>query len=233
LETLYEDSDCLVVAKPAGFAVIPGRDEKPEDALRGQLEAQRSERLWVVHRLDRDTSGALVFARNEKTHRLLSMAFEAREVAKVYVAWTLGVPTPASGEITVPLHPARKGRMRPALPGEDGALPSSTDYRVERTAKTLMGELARIEARPQTGRQHQIRVHLRAAGAALLIDPIYARREAIAAGDLGPGAPAMSRLTLHARSVSFQMPKGTVSVLAPLPPDLDALDGWMEAHRSG
>lgn len=232
MEILHEDSDCLVVSKPAGIAVIPGRDEQPGDALRGQLESSRGERLWVIHRLDRDTSGALVFARNEVAHRRLSMAFESREVSKEYVAWTLGMPPQESGVVDVPLHSARKGRMRPALPGEEGALQSSTAFRVELTMATRLGVVARIEARPKTGRQHQIRVHLRSVGAALLVDPFYARREAVAAGELGTGSPVLGRLTLHARRLSFPGGGGVVSVTAPLPADLDALDRWAVENRS-
>ncbi len=217
----------LAVAKPAGIAVIPGRGEVPADALRGRLEHERGELLWVVHRLDRDTSGVVLFARNEDAHRRLSMAFEARDVEKVYWAWTRGIPAPAAGAIDVPLHTARKGRMRPATPGEEGSLASRTAYQVQETRQTVVGAIARVEARPLTGRQHQIRVHLRSAGAPLLVDPLYGRCEALEADALGPGSPAVGRLTLHAAEISFPSGNGALTVRAPLPSDLAQLDEWM------
>lgn len=220
---LYEDPDVLAVAKPAGITVIPGRSETPADALRGRLEQERGEPLWVVHRLDRDTSGVVLFARNEAAHRRLSMAFEAREVEKVYWAWTRGIPSPESGFIDVPLHTARKGRMRPAAPGEEGALPSRTTYRVLES----LGAVARVEARPATGRQHQIRVHLRSVGAPLLVDPLYGGCESIEPGELGSGSPGIRRLTLHAAAITFPHGDGTRTVEAPLPADLAALQQWM------
>jgi tRNA pseudouridine32 synthase/23S rRNA pseudouridine746 synthase len=233
MKSLYEDHDVIAVAKPAGLAVIPGRDETPAQALRGVLEQERGERLWVVHRLDRDTSGVVLFARNETAHRRLSMAFEAREVDKLYWAWTRGVPSPEAGDIDVPMHTARKGRMRPALPGEEGALESRTAYRVLQQRQSSVGSIARVEARPRTGRQHQIRVHLRAAGAPLLVDPLYGRCESVAAGELGEGAPAVGRLTLHAAEITFRSGEGrAVTVRAPLPEDLAALDDWLYAPGS-
>ncbi len=219
MDTLHEDQDVIAVNKPAGIAVIPGRDEKPDQALRGQLESLRGERLWVVHRLDRDTSGVVLFARNEQAHRRLSMAFEGREVSKTYLAWTRGVPQPAEGVITVPLHPARKGKMRPAHEGEAGGLASETAYRVLASREAI----AEVEVSPRTGRQHQIRVHMRAIGAPLLVDPFYGKCESIESGVLGAGSPALPRLTLHAWKLAY----GELRVIAPLPGDLAALQAWL------
>jgi RluA family pseudouridine synthase len=229
VDILYEDAAVLAVAKPAGLAVIPGRGEKPEDALRARLEAARGEKLWVVHRLDRNTSGVVLLARNEQAHRSLSMAFEARDVAKTYLAWTRGVPGAREGTVALPLHTARKGKMRPAAPWEPDALQSETAYRVERERDTLLGAVARIEVRPLTGRQHQIRVHLRAIGAPLLVDPLYGRCESLAADALGPGSPPVGRLTLHAAAIEVPLAARTIRVEAPLPPDLSALDRWLQS----
>ena len=231
MTVLYEDSDVIAVAKPSGVAVIPGRDEKPGDALRGQLEAARHEKLWVVHRLDRNTSGVLLFARNAEAHRRLSMAFEAHEVSKVYWAWTKGVP--AEERITIPLKPARKGKMQPARENEPGALPSETRCLVIATANTDLGLIAQVEAMPRTGRQHQIRVHLRAVGSPLLVDPLYARTDQLASGALGHGSPNVARLTLHARALTFPMADGkSRTVEAPLPPDLAALAEWISTQSA-
>lgn len=223
MQILYEDSDVLAIAKPAGIAVIPGRDETLEQSLQGRLQEARHERLWVVHRLDRDTSGVVLFARNAAAHRELSMAFERREVSKTYLAWVRGVPPP-SGIITTPLHTARKGKMRPALAGEDGSLPSETEYRVLYSAETLLGPVACVEASPRTGRQHQIRVHLRSIDAPLLVDPFYGKCDVIEAGKLGDGSPEVGRLTLHAARIAW----GTIGVAGPLPRDLEQLDGWLQ-----
>jgi len=230
ISLLHEDDALVVVSKPPGIAVIPGRDEGPGDSLRGQLETSRGEKLFVVHRIDRDTSGIVVFARTAAAHRTLSMAFEHREVTKSYVAYTLGARP--SGTITTPLHTARKGRMRPAHPGEDGSLPSETEVNCRHFREVVGGTLCRVEASPKTGRQHQLRVHLRSVGAPLVVDPFYGPHDTLDANALGPGAPAIPRLTLHAATIAFTHPATgrPFDLEAPLPPDLRALDTWL---RSG
>jgi tRNA pseudouridine32 synthase/23S rRNA pseudouridine746 synthase len=229
MDLLYEDDALLAVAKEAGVTVIPARDEPPGACLQHRLQEARRERLWVVHRIDRDTSGVVLFARTAAAHRALSLAFEARAVDKTYLAYTRGLPSPREGVIDVPLHPARKGRMRPARPDEQGALASRTRHRVLAHRDAAGGPVACVEASPETGRQHQLRVHLRAVGAPLLVDAVYGRVEAIAAGALGPGSPALGRLTLHARRVELEHPArgGRVTIEAPLPDDLAALDRWL------
>lgn len=213
---LAEVPGWLAVDKPPGVTVIPARAEDPERSLRRTLERLRGERLWVVHRIDRDTSGVVLFARDAATHRALSLAFEGREVRKRYLAVTRGVPAPPSGTIAVPLHAARKGKMRPAAPGEAGARSAVTDYRVCRRWDTPEGPVALVELFPRTGRQHQIRVHLRAIGAPLLVDPLYGRPQP---------ALGMERLALHAAALAFPDPAtgSAVTVEAPLPFDLRAL----------
>lgn len=229
MELLHEDDALLAVAKEAGVTVIPARDEPPNACLQHRLQEARRERLWVVHRIDRDTSGVVLFARTAAAHRTLSLAFEARTVDKTYLAYTRGQPAPREGVIDVPLHPARKGRMRPARPDEQDALASRTRYRVLAHREAAGGPVACVEASPATGRQHQLRVHLRAVGAPLLVDAVYGRVEAIAAGGLGPSSPALMRLTLHARRVELEHPArgGRFVIEAPLPDDLAALDSWL------
>src|SRR6187551_2572088 len=87
---LFEDADLIAVAKPAGIPVIPARDEDPAACLQKQLEATRGERLWIVHRIDKDTSGVVVMARTAEAHRTLNMAFEHRQVTKTYLAFAAG-----------------------------------------------------------------------------------------------------------------------------------------------
>jgi RluA family pseudouridine synthase len=229
---LLEDADLVAVAKPAGLTVIPARDEPPADALRQQLEAARSEKLWVVHRLDRDTSGVVLFARNADAHRALSIAFEKRAVRKQYVAWTRGVLSGGAGVVGIALHTARKGKMRPARKGEAESLPSETAWRVTAQTQTDLGPVARVEVEPHTGRQHQIRVHLRFLGTPLLVDPLYGACEAVSAGELGAGSPAITRLSLHASLIAFEHPTTheAITINAPLADDLAALDAWLFAR---
>jgi RluA family pseudouridine synthase len=213
---LVESPGWLAVDKPPGVTVIPARAEDPAHSLWRTLERARGERLWVVHRIDRGTSGLVLFARDAATHRAFSSAFEERAVRKGYLALTRGIPVPLSGTIDIALHPARKGKMRPAAPGEAGALIAATDYVVFRRWETPEGPVALVELFPRTGRQHQIRVHLRAIGAPLLVDPLYGSR---------PPILGLERLALHAATVSFPDPAtgAEVTLEAPLAPDLQAV----------
>ena len=127
---LYEDAALVIVDKPAGLPVAPAPGWSAEACVQGRVAGQLGRRLWVVHRLDRDTSGALAFARSAPAHRALSLAFEHRDVHKAYRALVAGVPVPPAGAIDLPLHEARRGKTRPATAGEAGAREASTAYRV-------------------------------------------------------------------------------------------------------
>lgn len=216
---LYEDAHLIAVDKPAGLTVIPGREESLAQSLRGQLEAARGEGLYVVHRLDRDTSGVVLFARDADTHRALNLLFESRRVQKTYWALAAGAALPAQSEIRLALHPARKGRMRPALAGEAGALPAHTSLLVRARWPLPHGQaLTELDLQPHSGRQHQLRVHLRALDAPLVGDPLYRLPET-----QRPHLPATPpRLALHARRIAFAHPVSAVplQIEAPLPPEL-------------
>lgn len=230
--TLYEDEDILAVAKPAGVVVVPARGEAPEESLRHRLERARGEALWVVHRIDRDTSGVVLFARNAAAHRHLSMAFEHRRVDKTYIALTRGLPSPLEGVIDAALHTARKGKMRPALLGEVDALDAVTAYAVRDVWSTSLGPVAYVEVKPRTGRHHQVRVHLRSIGVPLLVDALYGGSERVDGRALGLSSSViMARLTLHAAAVEIPRVRGEgrLSVKAPLADDLAAL---VEALRT-
>jgi RluA family pseudouridine synthase len=203
---IAEGGGWIAVDKPPGAVVVPAPTS--DTSLWRELEAERGERLWVVHRIDRGTSGVVVFARDADTHRRLSMAFAQGRVEKSYLAFVRGAPPNAT--IDAALHPARRGRMRPAAPGEPGALHAHTDVRVvERWVDASL-----VEARPRTGRHHQIRVHLKMVGAPLLVDPVYGGPPEGCTSHLQP-----SRLTLHARAVDVDGAR----VESPLPGDLSAL----------
>jgi len=245
LVLLHEDDDVVAVHKPSGEPVIPIRDGSAQDCVQRRLERQLGRRLWVVHRIDKDASGVVVFALNAEAHRALSLAFEHRRVSKVYAAFVAGSIEPPQGRLDVPLHPARKGKTRPARPGEPGAQAAETEY-ATRNRWTLMADssspgeteaprndsiVSLLEACPHTGRHHQIRVHLRAAGVPILFDPLYGRGlmpEALA------GAPC-TRLALHARRIDLPAPRGEgrLVIEAPLAPDLAALAEWLNARGRG
>jgi RluA family pseudouridine synthase len=224
---LYEDAALVVVDKPAGVPVIPAPSWPAAACVQARTAALVGSRLWVVHRLDRDTSGALVFARTEAVHRTLSMAFEHRAVTKTYRALVAGIPSPPEGCVEVPLRDARKGRTRPAADGEVGAKAATTLYRVVRRWQGAGSAAALLELRPQTGRHHQIRVHLRAIGTPILADPVYGRGGApSAAGERVP------RLALHATALDLPHPIGghRVRVEAEWPADLEAVCLWLDRH---
>ncbi|MBI5489937.1 MAG: RluA family pseudouridine synthase [Deltaproteobacteria bacterium] len=230
---LHEDERLLAVAKPAGLVVVPARREEPDACLRRVVERERGEPLWVVHRLDRDTSGVVVFARDAGTHRALSLAFERHEVRKTYLAIVRAPPPAAHGVIDTPLHTARKGKMRPAAPGEAGALASSTEVDLVRAWRLPLACPALVEARPRTGRQHQVRVHLRSIGSPLLVDPLYGGASRVTAADLGLSGDEVlcARLTLHALRIELPVPgaPAPLRIEAPPPEDLRALLAALDA----
>ena len=198
---LHEDDRIIVLAKDSGVPVVPAREGKRGSCLaflvNRELEERESKELEsyirprVVHRIDRLTSGAVLFARTPAAERELSAHFEAREVRKEYLALVLGDMEAARKTISVPIEPGRKGRMRC---GANGKKAETVFEVIERfDAFTL------LRARPISGRTHQIRVHALAAGHPLAIDPIYRPAATRWAGD----PPVIERLTLHARSIEL------------------------------
>ncbi|MGE3689989.1 MAG: RluA family pseudouridine synthase [Novosphingobium sp.] len=207
---LYEDGEALVIDKPAGLPLDRPRAGGPclEDRV-GELRLGFQRAPWPVHRLDQDTSGCLLFARNPKALKRFSAAFEARQVEKVYLGIVAGPVAGDEGTIDLALSKissAERGwRMIPAKKGK----PSITHWRklAEHNGLTL------VEFRPETGRTHQIRVHAASGlGAPLFGDPIY--------GD-GKGA---GRTMLHAARLVVQREgKAPIVADAPMPPDFVAL----------
>jgi tRNA pseudouridine32 synthase / 23S rRNA pseudouridine746 synthase len=228
IAVLFEDEAVLAVDKPAGRLVIPGRGTD-ETSLREELEARHGP-LWVVHRLDRGTSGVLLFARTAEAHRALNLAFDRGEPRKRYLALVRG-DAPAERRIEIALAPARRGRMRPARPGDARGKPAAT---VVRRIEAFLprpwtgGPLALVEALPETGRTHQIRVHLAAVGLPLALDPDYGEAAPLRGAD---GRLLLGRTPLHAASIAVRHPLrgGPLAVEAPIPADLAAA---LEALRA-
>ncbi len=231
LKVLATAGGLVAIDKPAGALVIPGRpDEQGEQALgpslRERLEEQLGQQVWVVHRIDRDTSGVLLFALDAKTHRDVSMAWERGEVKKRYVALVQGRIT-APLDIDLPLVQARKRKMRVAIEGEEGKA-SRTLVR----PRQVFAKATLVECEPLTGRQHQIRVHLRAKGHPLLVDHQYGRKEPLLAKDLGGEGDEviLARTPLHAESL--ELASLGFRAEAPLPPDLQRCLDLLSAQHS-
>jgi 23S rRNA pseudouridine1911/1915/1917 synthase len=219
LDVLHEDEDILVIAKPAGLVVHPGSGNWAGTMLNALLHRVPAlkglPRAGIVHRLDKETSGLLVVARTEAAMQDLVRQLQARTVKRTYLAVARGA-VPDSGTVEAPIgrHPTQRTRMA-VVPG---GKPAVTHYRVrERFAAHAL-----LECDLETGRTHQIRVHLASIGHPLEGDPLYGPR----------GAPRLPRQALHAWKLAFIHPRTrkTVRFTAPPPADFEAL---VRALREG
>ena len=231
IPVIHEDERILVVDKPAGVLSAPDRYDPEAPVLTRQLEA-RFGRLWTVHRLDIDTSGALILARDEEAHRILSEAFELGRVAKTYRAVVRGRPSWKTTVCELPLMPDGDRKHRTVIDGS--GKPSVTEFTVLGT----YGPLTLIEARPRTGRTHQVRVHLAAIGHPVVCDPLYGDDEPVFLskikrrwkGDPYAERPLIFRTALHAWSIELDHPGSgdRVRYEAPYPKDMRALVTQLE-----
>lgn len=216
---LYEDADVVAVAKPAGL--ITHSDGRTEESTAEEWFKEHYPDVPVtvgeetvagyVHRLDRDTSGVLVFAKNPTAYAFLRKAFHDREVHKTYLAVVYGVPKEKSGVIDFDIGRSRKDfRLRSAQPKAKGRL------REALTRYEVISEVpgyALMKVMPETGRTHQIRVHLKAIHHPIVGDTLYAPNHSLALG--------ITRLGLHAAELDLPLPAGgRAHIVAPTPPDL-------------
>lgn len=192
LQVLHQDHDVLCVDKPSGLLSVPGRGDHLADCLLTRVQSAFPEAL-LVHRLDRDTSGVMVFALSPHAQRHLSMQFEARKTKKTYIARVWGHVAQDQGQIDMPLIVDWPSRPLQKICFETGKQ-AITDYKV---LKRLSGE-TRVQLMPHTGRSHQLRVHMQALGHPILGDPFYAA---------GPALDAADRLMLHALELRFNHPQ--------------------------
>lgn len=243
-ELLYDDAEVVAVNKPAGLAVIPGRGEKTSllEQLAAQLglpwTGQEDPRLRVVHRLDKDTTGVVLFARSIAAQRHLSQQFQNNAAAKEYLALVAGRPAQAEGEIDAALapHPATPQRMAVQKHGR----PARTLWKIEE----IFRDYTLLRVFPRTGKTHQIRVHLKHIGLPLAIDELYNpapepglylsqfKRNYRPARDRQE-RPLINRLTLHAERLSVTHPDGrTLTLTAPLPKDFRAVLQQLRRHSA-
>lgn len=229
LPVIYEDADIVIINKPSGVMTHgDGRNEAetvsdwfakqyPDSKEVGETQrlpdGTELARPGIVHRLDRETSGVLVLAKTQEAHAFLKSAFQDRDAKKVYLAFTYGVPKEKKGTIEFSIGRSRQDfRLRSAQPKAKGTLREAiTKYEV--IAEDEDGTHALMKLMPETGRTHQIRVHLKAIHHPVVGDALYAPNRA---ADLG-----FSRLGLHAFSLDLPLPSGGRKTFsAPLPSDL-------------
>ncbi len=221
MDLLHLDEHILVIDKPAGLSVLPdGWDARARDApyLVKMLEAEHG-KIWIAHRLDKTTSGVMVFARTAEAHRELNRQFERHEVKKVYHALVEGDPKWDEHTARHPLRADVGHHHRTVVDNRRGK-PSATHFRVlER-----FGGACLLEAAPETGRTHQVRVHASELGYPLLGDAGYGSRV----------TRVLARPALHARSLTFRHPASgeSVTFLAPYPADFESALAALRAGRT-
>lgn len=225
-EIIFENEAFIAINKPAGMLSIPDREGK-EPSLKSWLR-EKYGNIFTVHRLDRETSGVIIFAKDEATHKYLSGIFEDREVEKQYLGLVQGTLPQSQGSIDLPIieHPAKQGVMITAKKGKE----SLTDYKVEEE----LGLFSLVRFQIHTGRTHQIRVHMQSLGHPIVCDDLYGdakpvllssfKRNFKLSRDEEQERPILARLALHSQSLKFTDAQGTTHTFeAPLPKDMRAL----------
>ena len=224
---IVENENWIALNKPSGLLSIPDREGK-EISLK-QLLKDKYGNIFTVHRLDKDTSGLIIFAKNEITHKQLSLQFEGRLTKKIYLGLVIGSPLEKKGSIDAPMgeHPAKNGTMIVHRKGKDAL----TDYEVLED----FGVYAWLQFQIHTGRTHQIRVHAKEMGHPIVCDPLYGDGKPVLLSSLKhkkfklsknelEERPLLNRLALHAFQLSFTDSNNEMIELeAPLPKELRAL----------
>lgn len=224
-EIIFESDEFIGVNKPSGLLSIPDREGK-EPSLKSLLQ-EKYANIFTVHRLDKDTSGLIVFAKNEAAHRHLSMQFEERQTEKIYVGLVLGSPSNQSGTINLPIaeNMVTRGTMIINRRGKE----SITDYEVLEN----FGSYSWMQFRIHTGRTHQIRVHMKDLGHPIVCDELYGDGKPLLLSSLKSKfklskneleeRPLLNRLALHAFKLSFTNIAGEkITLEADLHKDLKA-----------
>ena len=233
LGLLYRDETLLIVDKPAGLLSVPSSPGAEEDTALARVQeyvrrlTPRHPYVGVVHRIDRDTSGALAFALSDAVRQALRGLFREHRIERRYLALVAGSPRGERGAVDLPIHDVYKGgRRRVAQPGEPSRRALTRWAVVERFRASAL-----LAIDLETGRQHQIRVHLAHIGLPLLGDPVYGRREPRPAL---PARVAAPRQMLHAQRLAFLHPLNgaRVQAEAPLPPDFASVLAELRRARA-
>ena len=225
-DILFENEDFIALNKPAGLLSIPDREGK-DPSLKSWLKDKYGS-IFTVHRLDRDTSGVIVFAKNETTHKYLSKIFEERAVEKIYQGIVQGTLPEKKGSIDLPImeHPVKPGTMVVNKKGKA----SLTDYEVQEE----LGLFSLVQFQIHTGRTHQIRVHMQSLGHPIVCDELYGDARPILISSFKrhfklskaeeQERPILARMGLHSQLLHFKDEKGEFHTLdAPMPKDMKAL----------
>jgi len=222
---IFEDDDFVALNKPSGLLSIPDREGK-ETSLKIMLQEKYSS-IFTVHRIDKDTSGLIIFAKNETAHKHLSQQFEARQTKKIYAGLVIGSPAAKSGSVDSRImeHPGKNGLMVVNRRGKEAL----TDYEVLED----FGIYSWMQFRIHTGRTHQIRIHMKELGHPIICDALYGDGKPLLLSsfknkfklskDAEEERPIMNRLALHAYQLSFTDPHGNKKDLqADIPRDMRA-----------
>jgi 23S rRNA pseudouridine1911/1915/1917 synthase len=252
IEVVYEDEAITVVNKPPGMVTHPAKGNWKGtlvNALQFHYDTLSTvageNRPGIVHRLDRDTTGLLVVVKDDLAHRRLAMQFEQREIEKEYLALVHGVPERDSNYIerTIGFHPLSREKMAIRTP-EDGGKPAVTFYEVLERFRGY----SLVRCKPETGRTHQIRVHLTHIGHPIVADKAYSGRDRLTLGDLltpeaarhlpsgslDPASVLIDRQALHAHALRFLHPltDKEVQLTAPLPADMARTLKALRSYRA-
>ncbi|MGA7730820.1 MAG: RluA family pseudouridine synthase [Chloroflexia bacterium] len=231
LTVVYEDADLLVVDKPTGMVVHPAPGHAGGTLVNAllshvpgiELDMGDESRPGIVHRLDKDTSGLIVVAKRRPAHEALARQMASRTMLKEYLAVVLGHPHPPSGIIDAPI--ARDPRDRQRMAVVHGGRPARTRYTLERD----LGRYSLLKVTLETGRTHQIRVHMASIGHPLLGDPTYGKRTLKDAAGMG-----LTRQFLHAHRLGFTLPSSGMwrEFVSELPADLQTTLSKMEGNHT-
>lgn len=234
LNVIFQDEHIIALNKAAGVLTIPDRHDEMISSLYRQLQVQYG-KIFIVHRLDKETSGIIVFAKTEEVHRHLSQLFEHRGVEKYYTALVLGSLDNKTGTINEPIleHPVQKGMM--AI-NKKGKL-SITDYEVLED----FGIYSLVKLRLHTGRTHQIRVHMKCINHPVACDELYGNGKPVLLSSFKKKyklsqhdeteRPLLNRVALHSSGLNFSLPTGNYNLEAPLPKDMHAVLMQLRKNR--
>ncbi len=242
LEVIFEDQDLAVIAKPAGLAVHPTKDQEEITLVHGLLHRLKDlsgiggeERPGIVHRLDRDTSGVILVAKSDRAHQQLSLQFKDRSIQKTYWAILRGTPPAREGRLDLAIGRSYYHRKKMMVRTDRGSREAVTEYKILEEFEGY----AFAEISPRTGRTHQIRVHMAKIRTPVACDQLYGREKRIYRSELAgkprepQEAPLIERQALHARSIRFGHPVTGEEMRfeVDMPPDMTRLLAALREHR--